>query len=193
MPLFGIWLFNASLAYPSKMERPKPTHFLVSATLVATMAACTHHNNIGKQGDASAGDAFAGDAILGVACIDPLDGSLANGGILETTDGFQTEGSSPLVAMDEQGNGIVVWYVQSGMEVRTMARRFTAGIGWSAIELVMQGGYATSVALLNGTALIALIGQTAVDAGLDTAGIYAASTTTAGASAALSRARGPTR
>ena len=139
------------------------------------MAACTHHNDVGTQVDAS-----LRDATPRAACVAPSDGSLANGEILETTAGFQTEGSSPLVAMDEQGNGIVVWYVQSGLEVRTIARRFSADVGWGAIELVMQGGYATSVALGNGTALIALIGQTAVDAGADTAGIHAASTTAGG-------------
>jgi len=157
------------------MERPNRTRFLLSATFVATMAACTHHNNVGTQVDAS-----LRDAPPRAACTDPLDGSLANGGILETTDGFQTVGSAPLVAMDEQGNGIVAWYVQSGMDLRTLARRYTAGVGWSDIELVMQGGYATSVALGNGTALIALVGPTAVDAGSDTAGIYAASTAAGG-------------
>jgi hypothetical protein len=110
-------------------------------------------------------------------CTDPLDGGLADGGVLETTDGFQAEGSGPLVAMDEQGNGIVVWYVRSGGfpdTGRAMARRYTAGVGWSDIEMVMQGGYPTSVALQNETALIALTGMKGVDTGHDTAVIYAA-------------------
>ena len=163
-----------------KMTGREWTHILVGATLVAMMAACTHHNNIGTQVDASAGDASAGVAILGAACIDPSDGGLADGGIVETTDGFQTAGSAPLVAMDEQGNGIVAWHVQSGMTVQTIARRYTAGVGWSDIELVMQDGYATSVALWNGTALIALTGSRRADAGLESAVVYAASTTAGG-------------
>jgi hypothetical protein len=155
---------------------------LVSATLVAVLAtstACTHHNDTSAQVDASAVGLFWPDA---AAPVDPPDGGLVLGEIVETADGFQTEGSAPLVAMDEQGNAIVAWHVQSGVEAQTVVRRYTAGTGWSDIELVMKAGYgyATSVALRGGTGLMALVGQTAVDAGFEAAVVYAASFTTAG-------------
>jgi len=60
------------------------TYFLVSATLVAVMAACTHHNDIGMQIGASAGDAPLGIgatdvALLGMAGIDPSDAIMTMG------------------------------------------------------------------------------------------------------------------
>jgi hypothetical protein len=89
-------------------------------------------------------------------CIDPLDGGLAGGAVVDEPDGFETEGQSPLVAMDEQGNAIVVWSVGSGMTGPAKARRYTAGVGWSDAELLLEDGYATSVVLRSGTALVAL-------------------------------------
>jgi len=94
--------------------------------------------------------------------------------MIEEPTGFETEGRLPYVALDEQGNGIVTWYVQPDASTRAMARRYVAGAGWSAIELLLQDGYPTSVALRNGVALAAVVGPTAVDAGDSTAGIYAA-------------------
>ena len=99
-----------------------------------------------------------------------------DGAVFEESNGFETEGSVPLVAMDEQGNGLVAWTLSSGMSTRALARRYTAGVGWSDIELVLQDGYPTSVALRNGVALVAVVGPTVLDAGGGdrTAGIYVA-------------------
>jgi hypothetical protein len=109
---------------------------------------------------------------------DPLDGGLADGAVIEEPNGFETAGSFPLVAMDEQGNGIVVWSVRSGATSRVQARRYTAGVGWSDVELILEDGNAWSVALRNGAAIVALAGP--MDAGLNTVGIYAARFTTGG-------------
>jgi hypothetical protein len=56
-------------------------------------------------------------------CAQPWDGSPTDGGLFDEADAFEAEGSSPLVAMDEQGNGIVVWSVRCGDENRALARR----------------------------------------------------------------------
>jgi hypothetical protein len=140
----------------------------ISICLAAVGCSQSHPPTDAGQGALSDGPA--------PVCTDPLADALANGAVLEEPTGFETEGALPFVAMDEQGNGIVTWQVQSGLTKRALARRYAAGVGWGGVELVLQDGFPTSVALRNGTALVALVGPTAVDAGPadSMAGVYAA-------------------
>ncbi len=144
---------------------------------------CSHSRSPGQPArDAQAPQDTATDLVDSstTRCIDPLDGGLAGGAVVDEPDGFETEGQSPLVAMDEQGNAIVVWSVGTGTTWRAQARRYTSGVGWSDAELLLEGGFATSVALRSGAALVALA---SLPGASTSAEIYAARFTPGGWSA----------